>query len=496
MDEDSSHLARIVLLFYVIISLIMCGGSVFGFTPLKEILLDEGVYQDLCPPSPVTIADDDTFSAAVASVAPCEDQLEELDGMFTLAASLFSAYLMPAGFCLRFLGPRICFLAGFFFVVMGSLGFAKADASFFTLSYVLIGTGNPLLYIAAFNFTKLYPQSSNMLLSVCIGCFGFSSVIFYIFHIIHFEYGVSSRQLFFGFSFIPIVLGCIGLFILPPDPYSVQRQKKLERLQQLKQDLHLDEEGATNDESTPLKAQSASDKITLSGSNVEVAIASTDSNGESSEEVVPLVEQSIFQQLKSPQFILQTLFFCWGMLHQNFYMATIGDQLFMMVPKTNDASSSSAALTATAILTNFAITYPVGCILAILPVGALVRNCSVATSLFVYCFANLLFSAFTLIPNVDAQWITTGIYILVRVGFFTSMSTYSSTIFGFANLSTMFGCAGCLAGLTSLLGSLLSHRALNVDHSFVPINTVLVVGAVICFGFPWTIASQKWQRQP
>jgi hypothetical protein len=170
-------------------------------------------------------------------------------------------------------------------------------------------------------------------------------------------------------------------------------------------------------------------------------------------------------------------------------MGTIGDQIYMFA-----GSDAGLRATAAVILTKFSIFYPVGCIVAILPVGALVRNCSVSTSLFVYSAANAVFSILALIPLVDVQWGASVVYVVVRVGFFTVMSTYSSTIFGFQNLGTMFGCAGCLAGCCSLLGNILSQRALHVDHSCLPVNTMLLVGAIVNFVFPTIIAKNKWQQ--
>lgn len=465
VDEDSSNTARIFMLAYVIISLIMCGGSIFGFTPLKEILLDENFYQELC-----------AFDAEL----PCENQLVQLDSMFTLAASLFSAYLLPAGLCLRFLGPRFCFLTGFTLVVVGSWGFAKAPSDYFKLCYVLIGSGNPLLYISALNFGKLYPKSSNLLLSVFIGCFGFSSVVFYIFQLLHFELGWSSRQIFARFSALPIVLGIIGIFILPPDPYHVQREKKLQAL--------LDSKVPAN-ETTPLKHYGSVSNNTVDAEFGQEVTLNDDSIIVVDADEVPLKERSISQQLQSPQFLFQTAFFCWGMLHQNFYLGTIGDQIYMFAGDDNGLRIMAAT-----ILQKFSIFYPMECILAILPVGALVRNCSVGTSLFVYCTFSTIFSILALIPNVHVQWATSAIYVVVRVGFFTVMSTYSATIFGFQNLGTMFGCAGCLAGLVSLLGSFLSDRALHVDHSFLPVNTFLLIGALLSFSFPIAVTVKKWQK--
>lgn len=451
VDQDSSHVAKFLTLLYVVASLIFCGGSVFGFTPLKQIFLDEGIYKELCNYGG---AGDDGKKGV-----PCEAQLEKLDGMFTLAGSLFSAWLLPAGLCLRYLGPRICFLGGFGLVLAGSLVFARASLQFYTAAYVLIGTGNPLLYISAFNFSKLYPSSSNLLLSIFIGCFGFSSVIFYLFNEIHFTWGLSSRQIFLGFSAVPLALALIGLVILPPDPYHVQYQKKLQAMAN---------EGMVS-EQTPL--QKAGD--------MEDASPAT---GHDDIDQIPLHERTILQQLVSAPFLAQAIFFCWGMLHQNFYLGTLGDQIFMFARHDRSAQAMAGE-----ILHKFALFYPVGCLLSIIPVGTLVRNTSVSTSLFAYSMANLIFSGLSLWPSVNVQWITSATYVVVRVCFFTVMSTYSATIFGFKNLSAMFGCAGCLAGLCSLFGAALSHEALHVDHSFTLVDSVLFGGAVLNFLFPFLV---------
>ena len=446
VDQDSTHVAKILLLFYVVASLIFCGGNVFGFTPLKQVFLDEGVYKELC------------FGASL----PCEEQLVKLDGMFTLAGSLFSVWLLPSGLCLRFLGPRVCFLAGFTFVFAGSVVFTGAPPEYYTMAYVMIGSGNPLLYISAFNFCKLYPASSNLLLSIFIGCFGFSSVVFSIFSEIHFRYGLSSKEIFFGFSTIPLLLALVGMIIIPPDPYHIQYQKKLDAM---------GDDGELVDERTPLRKGDPEAVVSIR-----------------SDDEVPLKEQSIPRQLKSAPFVAQVIFFCWGMLHQNFYMGTLGDQIFMFANH-----DSQAEATGVEILQKFAIVYPFGCIISIIPVGTLVRNTSVSTSLFVYCAANLLFSGLSLVPSVKTQSVTSSIYIMVRVAFFTVMSTYSANIFGFRNLSVMFGCAGCLAGLCSLFGMVLSHRALYLDHSFVVVNSIMFGGASLNVLLPAVVRSY-WEN--
>ena len=449
VDQDSPHAAKIGVLLYVVASLIFCGGNVFGFTPLKQVFLDEQVYQEVCN----------------GAVSPCETQLAKLDQMFTLAGSLFSVWLLPAGLCLRFGGPRVCFLVGFTLVFVGSVVFTYASTEYYTLAYVMIGSGNPLIYISAFNFSKLYPASSNLLLSIFIGCFGFSSVVFYIFSEIHVRYSWTSKQIFLGCSTIPLLLALVGLVILPPDPYHIQYQKKLDAMKE--------DSGLLIDERTPLNKDG----------DLEVA---TPQNQDSDH--VPLKERSILQQLVSAPFLAQAIFFCWGMLHQNFYMGTLGDQIFMFANGDNQAEATSVE-----ILQKFAIVYPFGCILSIIPVGALVRNTSVSTSLFVYCVANLLFSGLSLVPSVQTQWITSSIYIMVRVGFFTVMSTYSANIFGFQNFSAMFGCAGCLAGLCSLLGVMLSYRALYVDHSFVVVNSIMFGGATLNVLLP-ALVRRYWEN--
>ena len=445
VDEDSSHAARILLLFYVMLSLTLCGGTVFGYAGLKEVLLDEGVYRELCRNS------DDQV--------PCNEQMLRLDLMFTLASSLFSAYLLPAGLCLQKIGPRYSFFLGFFLVFTGSILFVAADSKTFDVyipAFVAIGTGNPLLYISSFNFSKLYPSSSNLLLSMFIGCFGFSAIVFYIFQEVHFAYGVPSNQLFLLFSLVPIALVLCGFCLLPVDVYHVQRQKKL---------AFMNGDTDVVGEKTPLLAIEATPKEPVE---------------------LPSENEGILQQLKSPQFLAQAIFFSWGMLHLNFYLGTVYDQLLMFDKTGGDKADQITEF--------FALSYPFGCLASILPVGLLVRNTSVSTSIFVYCTANLIFSGFSLVPQIGVQWFTVNLFIVDRVAFFTVMSTYSAAIFGFKNLSTMFGAAGCIAGLASLLSYLLSYIALDINNDFTAINTVLFVGALVNFAFP-TLIRKYWEEE-
>eukprot|EP00977_Amphora_coffeiformis_P029932 scaffold43585_cov160-Amphora_coffeaeformis.AAC.1 len=172
-----------------------------------------------------------------------------------------------------------------------------------------------------------------------------------------------------GFSTIPLLLALVGMIILPPDPYHIQYQKRL--------DATKDDDVV--DERTPLRT----------GDDPEAPIP-----GNQISDHFPLKERSILQQLMSAPFVTQAVFFCWGMLHQNFYMGTLGDQIFMFANGDTRAEATSVE-----ILQKFALVYPFGCILSIIPVGALVRNTSVSTSLFVYCAANLLFAGLSLVPS-------------------------------------------------------------------------------------------------
>jgi MFS family permease len=472
VDEDSSHAARFAILFYIMVSLTLCGGTVFGFAGLKTVLLDESVYAELCS----------DFNGDGATYTPCNAQMLRLDLMFTLASSLFSAYLLPAGLLLRSMGPRACFLLGFALVIIGSGLFVVANSRTFDVyivAFVLIGTGNPLLYIAAFNFSKLYPSSSNLLLSIFIGCFGFSAIVFYLFDEVHFIYGLTSQQLFRAFVFLPASLALIGMFVLPKDVYHVMRQRKLSAASNAVAESDV-ADGAS--EKTPLLESNEQNGVAWDGnSTATTAVAAGDTNKAKNTSFigVPLKDASLSRQLRSAPFFAQMAFFSWGMLHLNFYLGTIYDQLLLL----DDTGGALADV----MIDVFSLSYPFGCLASILPVGLLVRNCSVSTSLYTYCAVNLIFSSMALLPNLSAQWITIHMFILVRVAFFTVMSTYSANVFGFANLSTMFGAAGCVAGLVSLGSSGLNYVALTVQDDFTLVNGFMLAGAVLNFTFPYTV---------
>jgi hypothetical protein len=98
-------------------------------------------------------------------------------------------------------------------------------------------------------------------------------------------------------------------FAARPISFTARKEAQTSRAQQL---LASSKDVAVATETTPLKNDSNMDaEGGLLGEDGMKGI------------VLPLKEQSIGQQLQSPQFLAQTIFFCWGMLHQNFYLGRI-----------------------------------------------------------------------------------------------------------------------------------------------------------------------------
>jgi hypothetical protein len=69
---------------------------------------------------------------------------------------------------------------------------------------------------------------------------------------------------------------------------------------------------ATSSEITPLKSACITTTSTGSTCTIKTTDVEKGQDDFKEAELIPLKERSITQQLQSPQFLAQTLFFCWG----------------------------------------------------------------------------------------------------------------------------------------------------------------------------------------
>ncbi len=105
-----SSKTRIIQVICAIIWCLFAAGPIFGFAALKPILIDQGVYHDVCKVSTEGI-----------NLKLCADQDLKLNKMFTIGAVVTNVTALLVGHILDNYGPRVCGFIGSVFLSIGAL---------------------------------------------------------------------------------------------------------------------------------------------------------------------------------------------------------------------------------------------------------------------------------------------------------------------------------------------------------------------------------------
>merc|ERR1712176_1016845 len=125
-------LKRSLLLVFTVSCLVLTSSTMYGYAALKPMLIEEKVYFDLCEN---------------VTVGSCDEQILQLDLMYTLATSLFSGFMLIGGIILDHYGPRFAVCLGEFLVCSGSilLALSSSTLNLYFVGYLLTSIGNPVI---------------------------------------------------------------------------------------------------------------------------------------------------------------------------------------------------------------------------------------------------------------------------------------------------------------------------------------------------------------
>ncbi|KAI9183797.1 hypothetical protein H9P43_002849 [Blastocladiella emersonii ATCC 22665] len=185
---------RRTLVIGTCLSVWLTAGLSSGFSPLKAMLIDEGIFSSLCPPASAS-------SLAVAAVARllkrsggggadssihglCNDQILRLDLMYTLSQALGSFMVVPVGFILDRLGPKLLYLISCALMALGFLLFGIAlmvggdFESVILFAFIIISSAGGALYTASFHVANVFPLHSGLITLALNIAFDLSALIF------------------------------------------------------------------------------------------------------------------------------------------------------------------------------------------------------------------------------------------------------------------------------------------------------------------------------
>ena len=191
--------------------------------------------------------------------------------------------------------------------------------------------------------------------------------------------------------------------------------------------------------------------------------------------------RSALEQIKSPWFVLITVFTVLQMTRINYFVATIRTQYEHMLDDYSQAELVNHV---------FDVALPAGGILSIPFIGLVLDNFSTTFVLSLLVTVATAIGILGVLPYLWAAFANIALFVLYRPLYYTAVSDYAAKVFGFHTFGKVYGLIILTAGLLNLSQSgldALTHKAFHGDP--LPVNlvllvAVLVVGAILV-GFVW-----------
>ena len=191
--------------------------------------------------------------------------------------------------------------------------------------------------------------------------------------------------------------------------------------------------------------------------------------------------RSALEQIRTPWFILITVFTVLQMTRINYFVATIRTQYEYLL-----ASYPQAEL----VNHVFDVALPVGGILSIPFIGLVLDNFSTTFVLALLVTVATTIGILGVLPYLWAAFANVALFVLYRPLYYTAVSDYAAKVFGFHTFGKVYGLIILTAGLLNLSQAGLDALTHKVFHrNPLPVNlvllvAVLVVGAMLV-GFVW-----------
>lgn len=474
---------RIIQVCFAVLYCLLAAGIVFGYAAIKPVLIEEEVYRKYC-----------TKEELEKGVRVCYEQEIRLNFMFTVAAVSTNVVALPVGTILDRYGPRVCGIMGSLFVAIGCVFFAFAwqlPFDGYIPGYLFLALGGPFIFISSFQLSNTFPQYSGLILALLTGAFDTSSAIFLFYRLIYDATHGSfwPKRFFLAYLVVPVYILTVQILVMPAASYKtvgeLVKQAEDETQEEYESDSEIDNMESIQQlrEGRRVHRESVISEITE-------LLGSKDANEQTKKEEKKksvsgvwgaLHGRTAMEQIKSPWFILITLFTVIQMTRINYFVATIRPQYEYLLGNYQKA-----------VMINhfFDVALPLGGVISVPFIGIILDNTSTP-----FCLGLLVAIATTIgllgvIPQTWAAYANICLFVVYRPLYYTTVSDYAAKVFGFATFGKVYGLIICLAGLFNFSQSALdamTHKLFT--NNPIPVNLILLglallVGASLV-GFVW-----------
>ena len=396
---------------------------------------------------------------------------------------------LPVGTILDRYGPRVSGFVGVVFLTLGALSMAFANSLPFDgyiPGYLFLALGGPFVFISSFQLSNTFPRYSGLILALLTGAFDTSSAVFLVYRLI---YQASNetfkpRGFFLVYLAVPVFILIVEIFLMPSKSYKTVGELVTQAKDEDSTPASHDERGISsnggpssngnvhNDEEDHDHNGATDETTQLLGKD-----ATTQSKDEERKQTISgvwgaLHGKTAWQQIRSPWFLLITLFTIVQMIRINYFVATIRPQYEYLLQSYDKAVQINSF---------FDVALPAGGVISVPFVGLVLDNTSTPFVLTVLVTGATIIGVLGEISEMWAAYANVCLFVLYRPFYYTAVSDYAAKVFGFATFGKVYGLIICLAGLFNFIQSgldALTHSAFHNDPR--PINAVLlIVGAVV-----------------
>jgi hypothetical protein len=416
--------------------------------------------------------------------------VHRLNLTFIIASVTTNISALLVGSILDRYGPRVCGIISSVFLALGSLCLAFAEPLPFDgyiVASFLLALGGTFTFVPSFHLSNAFPRFQGLILALVTGAFDASASVFLLFRILYQSTSgsVSLRQIFLVYLFtIPTFILVTQIFVMPAQSYQTRGEltEKMDRAQDATTDLH------DSDDDLDL---TATDLMRIRSHRAEqrrMSIASiNDLLGTPAQQVKHVRKEDTIRansgvwgvlhgmpaskQIRTPWFILITLFTILQMARFNFFIATIWSQYVYML---------NSATEATKLIEYFDLALPIGGIATVPFIGALLDHTSTVAVLNLLVLLSTIIGVLGAVPTIWAAYANVTLFVLFRPLYYSAMSDYAAKVFGYATFGTVYGAIICLSGLFTFTQSglqALLHEVFEDDPE--PINLGLATAGLV-----------------
>lgn len=451
----------------------LAAGIIFGYAALKPVLIREGVYRKYC-----------TQEELDEGVRVCYEQEIRLNFMFTVAAVSTNVCALPVGTILDRYGPRVSGIIGAVFLVTGCVFFAFAwqlPFDGYIPGYFFLALGGPFVFISSFQLSNTFPQYSGLILALLTGAFDTSSAIFLFYRLI---YAASDgtfwpKKFFLAYLAVPAFILVVQIFLMPRNSYKTVGELVI----QVEEQVHDEHESDNEIEDQELLArvrqvrrergESIISEITelLGSKKGQKQVKKEEEQKHISGVWGALHGRTATEQIRTPWFILITLFTVIQMTRINYFVATIRPQYEYLL---------GDYFKAVTINKFFDVALPLGGVISVPFIGLILDNTSTPLVLALLVSTATLIGILGIIPEVWAAYANVCLFVVYRPFYYTTVSDYAAKVFGFATFGKVYGLIICLSGLFNFSQSALDALTHKVFHrNPIPVNIILLAIALI-----------------